>query len=56
MLGATVVELRATGELMFSHVTWPLRVRVNGRRKDTPRKLLVMVRKLAGERGAHFVR
>ena len=46
-LGCKVSHIRATGEVRVSHPAVTKPVRVNGRRKDTPRKLLSMLRRLA---------
>ena len=43
-LGCDVSPIRATGEVRVSHPAVIRPVRINGRRKDTPRKLLSMLR------------
>lgn len=45
-VGVAVERVHRTGELRFSHPSWPTTVRVNSRRKDSPRKLLVMLRRV----------
>ncbi len=47
-LGASCEVRRGTGELKLYHPSWRRHVLVNGRRKDTPRMLLTLVRRLAG--------
>ena len=48
--GLVVRGLKRTGEVTVYHPSEPgRRVTVNGRRKDTPRALLVLVRRWAGE-------
>lgn len=46
-LGGTVEELRRTGEWRFSHSKIARPLTVNARRRDTPRVLLVALRRLA---------
>lgn len=47
-LGVTVEVRRGTGELKFTHPAFGRTYLANGRRKDTPRHLLVALRRLAG--------
>ena len=47
--GGSVEAPRRTGEVLFRHPDIG-RVRVNGRRKDTPRRLLTMLRRLIDHR------
>jgi hypothetical protein len=49
-LGCEVKLLRRTGEYMISHPDFERRLRINGRRKDTPRVVNAMLDKLAKER------
>ena len=46
-LGATVEDVRKTGEYRFRHPLMPKPCRVDGRRKDAPRHLCVWLRSLA---------
>lgn len=46
-LGASVEAKRGTGELIARHPAWDRPITVNGRRKDTPLKFLLAVRRLA---------
>ncbi len=50
-LGATVEQLRRTGELQIHHVLLQERCRINSRRKDTPRQFVGWLRKLAELQG-----
>lgn len=45
-LGADVAIARRTGEVVVSHPRVTLKVRINSRRKDTPRALVVWLRRL----------
>ena len=45
--GCTIRKLRRTGEVLVSHPAFVRPLRINGRRKDAPRCLTVMLRKLA---------
>ena len=45
-LGCQVSNIRATGEVRVTHPAFERPLRINGRRKDTPRKLLSMLRRL----------
>lgn len=45
-LGGAVTPQHKTGELLFVHPSTSERVRVNGRRKDTPRALVVWLRSI----------
>jgi hypothetical protein len=50
--GATVEEIRRTGEYRFRHPLMPKPCRVDGHRKDTPRHLIVWLRRLARKQAA----
>jgi hypothetical protein len=45
-LGCVVKDVRRTGEKRVSHPSIAATVRINGRRKDTPRKLTCMLRRV----------
>lgn len=49
VLHGTVAPMRASGEFIFRHTSLSRPIRVNGRRKDTPRKLSMIIRRLARE-------
>jgi hypothetical protein len=51
VLGATVEQLRRTGELQIHHALLQERCRINSRRKDTPRQFVGWLRKLAELQG-----
>jgi hypothetical protein len=51
-LGCVIAERKGTGELRFSHPAWTRTFLVNCRRKDTPREVLVAVRRLAMKEAA----
>jgi hypothetical protein len=46
-LGVTVLKVYRTGEIRFMHPSFTRSVKVNERRKDAPRALLVALRKVA---------
>lgn len=45
-LGCLIEPVRRTGEIIVSHPLVGYRVRLNGRRKDAPRALTVMLRRV----------
>lgn len=47
-LGVTVEKVNRTGEIRATHPAWGRSIKINERRKDSPRDLLVAVRRLAG--------
>lgn len=49
-LGFSVRWFNATGELEFAHPTIARRLRINSRRKDVPRTVVVALRRIAGAR------
>jgi hypothetical protein len=49
-LGCEVFCVRRTGELRFSHPSQRRPCRVNGRRHDAPRSLVVWLRRVKGSR------
>jgi hypothetical protein len=46
-MGCRVTTIRRTGELRISHPAIDRTVKLNGRRKDTPRALTCFLRRLA---------
>jgi hypothetical protein len=44
--GGTVVDVRRTGEERYLHPKEPKPIKVNKRRKDTPRKLMSALRRI----------
>lgn len=51
-LGCSVEPCHRNGEIEFAHPRYFRRVRVNARRKDTPRVVMTMLRVLAGDAAA----
>ncbi len=51
-LGCSVEPCVRNGEIEFSHPRYFRRVRVNARRKDTPRIVMTMLRVLVGDASA----
>lgn len=47
-MGCDIKKLRRTGEVIVSHPSLPLRVVVNSRRKDCPRALSALLRRVQG--------
>lgn len=45
--GCSVKHRRGTGEVLVRHPSIPTTLRINSRRKDTPRCLTVLLRRLA---------
>lgn len=52
LLGATVEDVKGTGEIIVKHPAIPRWMRVNYRRKDAPRCLTHAIRKLSKERAS----
>lgn len=50
-LGCTIAQIRGTGELIVSHPQVERRVVINRRRKDAPRELTTMLRRLTNGGG-----
>jgi hypothetical protein len=50
-LGFTVSRLNRTGELAFAHPSLPKPLKVNSRRKDVGRILVVALRRVAKDKG-----
>lgn len=50
-LGCEVAWLQRTGEIMVSHPSILRRIRINGRRKDAPRKLTAFLADVQTMRG-----
>ncbi len=48
--GCVVLQPRRTGEFVFSHPLMTKKVRINSRRKDSPRQLVVWLRTLEAMR------
>lgn len=51
-LGGSVKNIRGTGEERYSHPSIQRPITVNKRRKDSPRKLMTALRRLADRRRA----
>lgn len=51
--GGAIVPLRRTGELLYVHALFDAPVRINGRRKDTPAKVLSRLNQLRRRHAAN---
>ena len=47
-LGASIVRVKGTGEIRISHPVSSKVVTINGRRKDAPRSLTVLLKRAEG--------
>lgn len=45
-LGCAVERVHRTGEIVFRHPLLPARMRVNARRKDSPRELVAFLKRV----------